>query len=414
MKACWRAPIIVGAVIVALGGAHAAETPPRSGNAVFDRAVDIVNQEFYRPAELDAFNRSVGEVLTGMDGFAGANQATVDAALAALLASLETSHTARFTADSVAYYELLDVFRFNYRRELRRLFPPDGEIAYEGIGIATRKIDGKIFVSDVYDGGPASRANIKAGDEILAADGAPFAEIGSFEGKAGREAVLTLRRRQNGPEMSLKVRVEALQPSETLLGAISDSVRVVNRGDRRIGYVRIWSYTRDEVGRILNYELGGGRLADVDGLVLDLRSRWGGAPADAAEIFLGGTPDMEMIESDGDTRFINTRWRKPVVAIIDEGTRSGMEIFANALKSKDIPLVGTPSAGDVVAGRGFLLPDDSLLELAVADVVIDGKRLEGNPVEPDVLVPFDIRYADGADPQLEAALDEMTQLLFEG
>jgi C-terminal processing protease CtpA/Prc len=414
MKACWKAPIVAAVVISAVVGAHAAEAPPRSGNAVFDRTVDIVNEEFYRPAELEAFNKGVGEILAGMNGFEGANEATVDATVAALLASLETSHTARYTPDSVAYYELVDVFRFNYRRELRRLFPPDGEIAYDGIGIATRKIDGKIFITDVYDGGPASRANIKAGDEILAADGMPFGEVELFKGKAGREVVLTLRRAENGPEMEIKVRAEKLQPSETLLEAISDSVRVINRDGRRIGYVRIWSYTRNDVADILNYELGGGRLADVDGLVLDLRSRWGGAPADAAEIFLGRTPDMEMIENDGDRRFVNTRWKKPVVAIIDEGTRSGMEIFANALKASGIPLVGTPTAGDVVAGRGFLLPDDSLLVLAVADVLVEGERLEGNPVGPDIAVPFDIRYADGADPQLDAALDEMTRRLSEG
>ena len=92
-----------------------------------------------------------------------------------------------------------------------------------------------------------------------------------------------------------------------------------------------------------------------------------------------------------------------MVAIIDEGTRSGMEILAYALKNNGVRLVGTPTAANVLAGRGFLLPDDSLLELAVADVFVDGKRLEGVGVEPDLAVPFDVRYAAGADPQLAAA-----------
>ena len=174
------------------------------------------------------------------------------------------------------------------------------------------------------------------------------------------------------------------------------------------------AYTRHEVGGILNEALGGGRLADVDGLVVDLRSRWGGAPADAAELFVGDTPGMLMIERDGDRRHVNTRWRKPVVAIIDAGTRSGMEIFANALKANGIPLVGSDTAGDVVAGRGYLLPDESLLVVAVADVLVDGQRLEGNPVVPDVDVPFDFRYANGADPQFDAALDAMMSQLADG
>jgi C-terminal processing protease CtpA/Prc len=413
VSAFWKAPLAAAVVAPALVSTAAAYTPPTLGKAVFDRTVEIVNEEFYRPGELDVFNKAVGDILVDAN-LAKADSTTVDAAIDAALASLNTSHTARYTPDEIGYFELLDVFRSNYRRELRRLFPRDGKITYDGVGMVTRLIDGKVFVSDVYDGGPASRASIKVGDEILAADGAAFAEIGSFAGKAGKDVVLTLRRKEGGPALDVKVRVERLQPSEALLEAISNSARVIDRDGRRVGYIRIWAYTHHDVGGVLNSMLGGGRLADVDGLVLDLRSRWGGAPADAAELFLGRTPEMEMIERDGDVRHVNTRWHKPVVGIIDEGTRSGMDIFASAFKQNGIPLVGTETAGDVVAGRGFLLPDDSLLVLAVADVKVDGKRLEGNPIQPDIEVPFDIRYADGGDPQFDAALDLLVTRLTEG
>ncbi len=76
-----------------------------------------------------------------------------------------------------------------------------------------------------------------------------------------------------------------------------------------------------------------------------------------------------------------------------------------------MPLVGTRTAGAVVAGRAFRLRDNSLLEVAVLDVHVDGERLEGNPVRPDIEVPFDFRYAAGADPQLERALDKMSVIL---
>lgn len=390
----------------------AAPVEAANGEAVFDRTAEIVKNEFYRPAELGSFDSGVAAIRSAAGDLD--EEAALDAAVDKMLAGLKTSHTARYTPDSVDYYELLDVFRYNYRNRLRALYPPEGEITYEGIGIATKEIDGKLFVTDVYDGGPAARADVKAGDEIVSLDGAPFAAIGSFKGKAGKEIALTLRREADGPEKTIRVRVEKLQPSEALLEAIEKSVRVFDREGKRIGYVRIWSYTRDEVGQILNRELGGGKLANIDGLVLDLRSRWGGAPADAGEIFVGGTADMQMIERNGDVHHVNTRFDKPVVAIIDEGTRSGMEILAVGLRKNGIELIGTPTAGAVVAGRGFLLPDDSLLVLAVADVTVDGKRLEGDPVDPDRTVPFDIRYADGADPQLDAAVEEMSEKLSQG
>lgn len=383
-----------------------------NGAAVFDRTAEIVKKEFYRPAELGSFDKDVAAIRADSGDLD--DKAALDAAIARMLTGLKTSHTARYTPDSVDYFELLDVFRYNYRNRLRTLYPPEGEITYEGIGLAAKPIDGKLFVTDVYDGGPAARANVKAGDEILAADGKPFAAIDSFTGKAGKDVALTLRRKADGPETTIRVRVEKLQPSEALLEAIEKSVRVLDRGGKRIGYVRIWSYTRADVGNILNQELGGGRLANIDGLVLDLRSRWGGAPADAGEVFVGGTADMEMIERDGEVNHVNTRFDKPIVAIIDEGTRSGMEILAAGLKKNGIELVGTPTAGAVVGGRGFLLPDDSLLLVAVVDVKVDGKRLEGDPVDPDRTVPFDIRYADGADPQFDAAVEEMARKLSEG
>jgi C-terminal processing protease CtpA/Prc len=100
-----------------------------------------------------------------------------------------------------------------------------------------------------------------------------------------------------------------------------------------------------------------------------------------------------------------------MVAIVDSGTRSGMEILAYSLKTAGVPLVGQRTAGALLAGRGFLLSDGSLLELAVLDVDLDGVRLEGAGVAPDREVPFALPYAAGADPQLEAALTTLATRL---
>jgi carboxyl-terminal processing protease len=46
-----------------------------------------------------------------------------------------------------------------------------------------------------------------------------------------------------------------------------------------------------------------------------------------------------------------------------------------------------------------------LLYLAVADVFVDGKRLEGKGVTPDIQVSFTLAYAEGKDPQKEKAIE---------
>jgi carboxyl-terminal processing protease len=120
---------------------------------------------------------------------------------------------------------------------------------------------------------------------------------------------------------------------------------------------------------------------------------------------------MTVTNREGEEEVANMRWQKPVVAIINHGSRSGMEILAHGLKNAEVPLVGTKTAGAVVAGRAFRLRDNSLLEVAVLDVRVDGERLEGVGVAPDIEVPFDVRYANGADPQLERAVAEMIRVL---
>jgi carboxyl-terminal processing protease len=67
--------------------------------------------------------------------------------------------------------------------------------------------------------------------------------------------------------------------------------------------------------------------------------------------------------------------------------------------------VGERTAGAVVGGRLFKLADDAIMYLAVSDVRVDGARLEGVGVEPDVAVADDLPFADGRDPQLEKAVD---------
>jgi C-terminal processing protease CtpA/Prc len=85
------------------------------------------------------------------------------------------------------------------------------------------------------------------------------------------------------------------------------------------------------------------------------------------------------------------------------------------LQANGIKLVGSRTAGALLAGRAYVLPDDSLLEIAVSDAVIgDDVRLEGVGVQPDVPVEFSLPYAAGKDPQRDAAIEEMRGILNEG
>lgn len=409
---------IAGAALCFLlqGTAFAAE-PPRSGHPVFDRTVQLVAEGFYDESALDRFFDAARREIDDPDQPINkdSSKAAVDQAIDAALASLGASHTARYTPDEIAYFELADVFRFALRRSAERLFPPDGDVRYAGIGMIAEPANGFWFVTDVYDGSAADRAGIEVGDQIIAVDGTGYDEIDSFRGKVGKAVAVELRRRPGDEPMMLKVNVESIRPLPAFERAIRESARIVERDGRKIGYVRLWTLAAPGSMDVLARELAVGRLKDADGLVLDLRGRWGGGRADSAELFVGDTPPFRLIPRKGEDILANVRWRKPLLAIIDEGARSGLEVFAYGLKVNGVPLVGARTAGAVLAGRAFLLPDDSLLILAVNDTVIDNDvRLEGRGVQPDISVPFTLPFAAASDPQFDAAVEEMSRMLARG
>ena len=193
-----------------------------------------------------------------------------------------------------------------------------------------------MFLAAVYHGGPAERAGLLVGDEIVSADGEPFDPIASFANKAGVPVRLEIRRVAEGPIFPVEVVPERILPNEFFLSAMRASVRVVEREGRRWGYVRVWSYARRQYQRSPDRGARRGRLKDVDGLVLDLRGGWGGAQPEYAELFVGGAPIMTYVGRDGREGFASFRWRRPVVVLVDEGTRSGKEVVTYGLKRQGV------------------------------------------------------------------------------
>ncbi|ARP99421.1 S41 family peptidase [Pseudorhodoplanes sinuspersici] len=371
-----------------------------------DHARQIVIDNFYNRHGLAAFETILTSERQTMRSLADAESAIMRA-----LPALKASHTARYTPDQIEYYELMDVFRPAGTDQRGHAIVPGGSVDYAGIGVVTRNIDGRLFITQIYHGSTAQHAGLQTGDEIIAVDGKPYRPIASFKDRAGESVTVSIRRTADAAPIDIAVPVAWIQPNTALRHAIRSSARTFEKDGLRIGYLRVWTYAAGRMHSLLTEMIASETLRNADGLVLDLRSRWGGSASEAADLFLGRSREMTVIDRDGQEKVVVARWRKPLVAIIDQNTRSSMEIFARALQHAAVPLIGSHSAGAVLAGRGFLLKDNSLLVLAVNDVRIDGQRLENVGVSPDIAVPYDIRYSAGADPQFERAVAELSRKL---
>jgi carboxyl-terminal processing protease len=330
-----------------------------------------------------------------------------------MLSELKTSHTHFYTKLEPAYYQLLAIFnRGSFRQELKRIFPA-GKLDYTGIGIFTKTSNGKTFISGIIEGTPAAKSGLKVGDEVVAVDGKPYQPIQSFADKAEQQVRVSIQQSAD-PKSREEVTVipKKLNPETLFLEAMRESIKILERDNKKIGYVHIWSYAGDQYQQQLIEEIGFGKLKDADGLILDLRDGWGGAEPNYLNIFTKQVPVLTQIPRDRVRRTLDLQWRKPVVMVVNDGSRSGKEILAYGFKKYKIgTLIGTKTAGAVVGGSPFLLKDDNLLYLAVVDVLVDGERLEGKGVMPDLEVPFPLEYAQGKDPQFNRAVDVLLEQL---
>jgi carboxyl-terminal processing protease len=409
-----RLPIYGLLVLIALASApiHAetGQSTVSSAEAekLFDEVWRTVRDKFY-DRDLHGLDwDAVGEKYRPRALAAGSERGLADV-INAMLAELKASHLGYYTPLDTAYYDLADIFSWGLRHQLKSAFPSD-EVAYTGIGIFSRRIDGKTFVSGVQDGLPADKAGLLVGDEILAADGAPFEPVLSFEGKAGRKVTLEIRRMRAGAPQRLEVVPERIEPNEAFLKAMRASTRVIDRGGVKIGYIHVWSYARGDYQELLEEQISTGPFKDVDALIWDLRDGWGGADPAYLDVFNARAPTMLTTDRGGDRSVVNAKWRKPAVLLINGGTRSGKEVLTYGFKKYGYgEVIGTRTSGALLAARAFLLSAGGLLLVPVADVEVDGERLEGRGVTPTLEVDREIPYAAGADPQLERAIEVLAR-----
>jgi carboxyl-terminal processing protease len=413
-----RREILALAAIGALGAwpasaeasSEANEAPAGSNQADFDQVWELVRDRFYDP-HLHGLDWQEERVRFRPDAASARSREDTAVVINAMLAKLGASHTHYYTPEDPAYYQLADIFVGALEhRGLERVFAR-GEVSYPGIGVFTAADNqGRTFITGAIEGAPAHQAGVLLGDEIVSVDDRPFRPVDSFRGKVGSPVSLQIRRASGAAPVAISLSPADLHPNEMFLRGLNASARVIVTDRAKIGYVHIWSYASRRIQSALEDLMSDGPLKDADALVWDLRGGWGGAQPQYLDLFNPRAPTMQVTGRNGGTGFVDVKWRKPVAALINEGTRSGKEVLAYGFKEYRIgELVGHRTEGAVLAATAFLIGDDGLLLLAVEDVLVDGQRLEGVGVTPTIEVPFDYRYAAGSDPQLDRAVQVLAR-----
>ncbi|HMA64630.1 MAG TPA: S41 family peptidase [Chitinispirillaceae bacterium] len=398
-----RKPIFAAIVLLILSPLTIVADFSGSYRPVIDEIITTVEKHFYDSARVSNSNwKSRARQLQAFGDTATSADQVADS-INTLLGSLKASHTHYFTKNDPKRYQLLGVFSTLFDQSHDNLF------VYEGIGIDTRRNDERFVILSVFDGFPAKEAGLKFGDTIVAVDGKKFHPILSFKEKTGKTAVVEVVRQ--GKTTPITVKVVKIDGRTMFKRAAESSVESIENHGKKIGYIHLWSYAGSDYQELLCQQVLWGDLSKCDALVLDIRDGWGGADLSYLNLFRPPILSTSFRSRDGSTGTYNGAWEKPVALLVNERSTSGKELFAYGFKkAKFGPVVGTTTAGAVLAGRVFLLSNEDVLYLAVNDVSVDGKPLEGRGVTPTIAVERSMN-TDAGDSQLRKAVEEVTKLI---
>lgn len=228
-----------------------------------------------------------------------------------------------------------------------------------GVGVEIAATDKKFIVSHVTTNGPAFRAGLVAGDQLVRIDDAPLEDL-------ALDAVVEKLRGKTGSTVKIEAAsANGRTKTYTLVRQpVNRSVVSYRMLDAEAGvaYLQLAAFHAN-ASREMDEALKQLEAQGMKALVLDLRGNAGGlvpAALQVSERFLGeGAP---IVSTHGRSREWQRRSHNPnpvtvpMVVLIDGGTASASEIVAGALK-ENLNATGEPRAilvGQTSFGKGTI------------------------------------------------------------
>lgn len=279
----------------------------------------------------------------------------------------------------------------------------DTRSRFNGLGIEVAVKGGLLTVITPMEDTPAAKAGILSGDQILRINGNSTEKmdlqdaVNFLRGTTGQKVTLTILR-----PATKEIKDFALERTEIKVQSVK-AVKLLDAeftGPFKIGYVRLIQFnepTAEELSKALDDLQKQGMQA----LVLDLRNNPGGllnVAVDVCAQFL--PPGTKVVSTQGrvasqqqdysTATTMKERPRFPLAVLVNEGSASGAEIVAGAMKDlKRAVLVGETTFGKGSVQNVVQLPDGSALRFTTAKYYTPSKQvIHANGVVPNIRVPM--------------------------
>ena len=284
--------------------------------------------------------------------------------------------------------------------ELYREIQLDTKGEFEGLGIEISKRERNGFVTVVapIDGTPASRAGIRALDEIVAVCPDATAESCQTTEDMNLLEAVRLMRGPRGTEVMIQIMRdgwEVPRPFVIKRASIRVSSVTLELVEPGLPYIRLSQFQENSAKELEEALSEAQKAAPIRGLVLDLRDNPGGLldqAVDVADLFLDDGLIVFSEGRGGDSRNewaakdLGTQPGYPIVVLVNGGSASASEIVAGALQDHHRGLLlGTETFGKGSVQTIIPLDDGSGLRLTTALYYLpSGRTIQEVRIQPDV------------------------------
>jgi carboxyl-terminal processing protease len=251
---------------------------------------------------------------------------------------------------------------------------------YGGIGALIRQGGEYTIISEPYEGFPAQKAGLKAGDTLLTINGVSTKGLSvsnvsdMLKGDPNTELKITLKR-DNLPVFEKSIMREKITIK---------NVPYYGMLDESIGYIRLSNFTKDASKEVRQAFLSL-KSQGANSIILDLRGNPGGLLNESVEIAnIWIDKDHEIVSTKGkakqwDNVYVTERPALdtliPLVILVNRGSASASEIVAGSLQDLDRAVI----VGERTFGKGLVqttrpLSYDTYLKITTAKYYIPSGR----------------------------------------
>ena len=259
------------------------------------------------------------------------------------------------------------------------LFMTTGQ--YGGIGAMISKRDDYIYISEPYEGYPAQKSGLLAGDKILEVNGV------SAYGKTTEELSNILK---GAPNTEVNIIIER-NKGETLNFSFNrekvtiKSVPYYGFIHNDVAYIKLRSFTRNCANQVKKALDELQEKNELKGIILDLRSNPGGLLNESIDIVnLFVEKGVDIVTTKGKikdwektykTKYTPINTETPLAILINSGSASASEIVSGAIQDLDRGvIIGRRSYGKGLVQQTRRLPYNAQLKVTVAKYYIPSGR----------------------------------------